>query len=900
MAKRRTARSPRRVVHRTPSHHPEARKLQNPSSAKGWARLHPKAIWGAITSKKGRRIIAISFAGLFLIVLAVFLWIAKDLPSPNKINSKISAQTTKLYDRTGQHVLVEIYGDKNRSVVELDQIPQDCRNATIALEDKNFYKQGAFSLAGIGRALTGVIFKDPSKGGGSTITQQYVKNAFLTSERTPARKLKEIILAVQIELLYKKDDILKLYLNEIPYGSTAYGIQAAAKTYYSKDAKDLTLGECATLASLPQAPSYYNRNKNALAGRQETALQYMAEQGYITKEQADTALAEEAIAKMKINNFAANITAPHFVQYVRDQLEDKYGVKRVNEGGLKVVTSLDIDKQKIAEESVKNGIANVRKFGGSNAAIVSADAESGEVLAMVGSYDYNDPEVGNFNVAAANRQPGSSIKPIIYASMFKGNWGPGSTLYDVQTDFGGGYTPKNYTGRFYGVQSVRTSLASSLNIPAVKALYLAGIPQTIQTANDMGISTYTKGDASRLGLSMALGSGEVKLTEMVNAFTTFPSEGSVRDQVTVLEVSDSTGKIIEKNTVESNKSRQVLDPQIAYEINSILSDNQARCSLGAFSCNNPLVIRGKTVAAKTGTTNDYKDAWTMGYTKKTVTGVWAGNNDNKPMTQAASIVSAPIWQDYMAKATVAEGNIPFEQPSTMKKIELDADTGKLPNDGTKHTRTDLFASWYKPTPAPASSAAKINKLDGKLATECTPVDAQQDITANSISAEIPSTDISFARWNPPVAALAAGLGLSSGAAIPTEKSTMHSCTDVKPTISIDVNPSSGSSFVISADVTSGTFPVNQLTILINDQPYANQAVNGTSTYPIAITPGIIGPLKIQVKASDTGLYSALSNTESIVGTSGPSAQKSSTHNSALIKFLSSNYSDSRRRWNDDD
>ena len=654
---------------------------------------------------------------------------------------------------------------------------------------------------------------------------------------------------------------------------------------------------------MPTDISDYRADDKELAdpvGLMANALQYMAEQGYITKEQADTALAEEAIAKMKINNFAANITAPHFVQYVRDQLEDKYGVKRVNEGGLKVVTSLDIDKQKIAEESVKNGIANVRKFGGSNAAIVSADAESGEVLAMVGSYDYNDPEVGNFNVAAANRQPGSSIKPIIYASMFKGNWGPGSTLYDVQTDFGGGYTPKNYTGRFYGVQSVRTSLASSLNIPAVKALYLAGIPQTIQTANDMGISTYTKGDASRLGLSMALGSGEVKLTEMVNAFTTFPSEGSVRDQVTVLEVSDSTGKIIEKNTVESNKSRQVLDPQIAYEINSILSDNQARCSLGAFSCNNPLVIRGKTVAAKTGTTNDYKDAWTMGYTKKTVTGVWAGNNDNKPMTQAASIVSAPIWQDYMAKATVAEGNIPFEQPSTMKKIELDADTGKLPNDGTKHTRTDLFASWYKPTPAPASSAAKINKLDGKLATECTPVDAQQDITANSISAEIPSTDISFARWNPPVAALAAGLGLSSGAAIPTEKSTMHSCTDVKPTISIDVNPSSGSSFVISADVTSGTFPVNQLTILINDQPYANQAVNGTSTYPIAITPGIIGPLKIQVKASDTGLYSALSNTESIVGTSGPSAQKSSTHNSALIKFLSSNDSDSRRRWNDDD
>ncbi len=895
MAKRRTVRSPRRVVHRTPSNHPEARKLQSPANAKGWARLHPKNIWAAISSKKGRRIIAATFAGLFLVVLALFLWIAKDLPSPNKINSKISAQTTKLYDRTGQNVLVEIYGDKNRSVVELDQIPVDCRNATIALEDKNFYKQGAFSVAGIGRALTGVVFKDPSKGGGSTITQQYVKNAFLTSERTPARKLKEIILAVQIELLYKKDDILKLYLNEIPYGSTAYGIQAAAKTYYSKDAKDLTLGECSTLASLPQAPSYYNRNKNALAGRQETALTYMTEQGYITKEQADAALAEDAIAKMKINNFAANITAPHFVQYVRDQLEEKYGVKRVNEGGLKVITSLDIEKQKLAEDSVKNGITNVRKFGGSNAALVSADADSGEVLAMVGSYDYNDPEVGNFNVAAANRQPGSSIKPIIYASMFKGNWGPGSTMYDVQTDFGGGYKPKNYTGRFYGVQSVRTSLASSLNIPAVKALYLAGIPQTIQTANDMGITTYSKEDANRLGLSMALGSGEVKLTEMVNAFTAFPAEGAVRDQVTVLEVSDSSGKIIEKNTVESNKQRQALDPQIAYEINSILSDNQARCSIGVFSCNNPLIIRGKTVAAKTGTTNDYKDAWTMGYTRKTVTGVWAGNNDNVPMTQAASIVSAPIWQDYMTKATAAEGDIPFEQPATLKKVELDADTGKLPNDGTKRKRADIFASWYKPVAAPASSAAKINKLDGKLATECTPIDAQQDVTANSISAEIPPNDISFPRWNPPVAALAAGLGLSSGTGIPTEKSTMHSCTDAKPTVSIDVNPSSGSAFIISASVTSGTFPVNQLVILINDQPYTTQTVNGSGTYPIGITPGTIGPLKIQVKAIDTGLYSTTSNAENVIGTSGPSAQKTDAHTANLARWFDAALYDTRRR-----
>lgn len=875
MAKRTAKSRPRRVVHRSESAHPEAAKLKASSRPHGWARLHPKNVWAAISSKKGRRIIAGTAAGIFLIFLALFLWIAKDLPSPNKINSKISAQTTKLYDRTGQTVLVEIYGDKNRSVVELNQIPENCQHATIALEDKNFYKQGAFSISGIGRAFTGIIFRDPTKGGGSTITQQYVKNAFLTSERTPTRKLKELILAMQIELLYKKDDILKLYLNEIPYGSTAYGIQAASKTYFSKDAKDLTLGECTALASLPQAPSYYNKNREALAARQTVALDNMVDQGYITKEQADTAKSENAVAKMQTNNFAANVTAPHFVQYVRDQLEEQYGVKRVNEGGLKVITTLDLSKQKIAEDAVKKNIVNVRKYGGSNAALVSQDVATGEMLSMVGSYDYNDEKVGNFNVAAANRQPGSSIKPIVYATLFKGNWGPGSTMYDVQTDFGGGYKPRNYTGRFYGIQSVRTALTSSLNIPAVKALYIAGIGNTIQTANDLGITTYSKEDASRLGLSMALGSGEVKLTEMVNAYSAFPAEGDGRKQVTVLSITDSTGKVIEKTTPESNKPKQVLDPQVAYEINSVLSDNQARCSLGVFTCNNPLTLKGKTVAAKTGTTEDYKDAWTMGYTTKTVTGVWAGNNDNKPMTQAASIVSAPIWQDYMSQVTASEPNTPFNKPSGIKQATLDADTGKLPNAGTKKQRTDIFSAWYKPVPAPASSTGKVNKLDGKLATTCTPPDALQDVTANAITAEIPSTDIAYSRWQPPVAALAQSLGLAAGAGVPTETSTMHNCSDVKPTVSIAVTPSSGANFIVTSVVVSGTNPAAKLVYYVNDQELTSQQIGGSGIFPLAIKPGIEGPVKIQVKVLDSVLYSGTSNVETVVGTADAVGLKSS-------------------------
>lgn len=861
---------PRRVTHSTPSRHPEAAKLQSntPHSRKQkYGKFSPQAIWAAIMSPTGKKVIGFSLAGMVLSVLLLFLWVAKDLPSPNKINSQISAQTTKLYDRTGQTVLIEIYGDKNRSVVPLSQIPQDCRNATIALEDKNFYKQGAFSITGLGRAFTGILFRDPTKGGGSTITQQYVKNAFLTGERTYTRKIKELILAMQIELLYKKDDILQLYLNEIPYGSTAYGIQAGAKTYFDKNVQDLSLAECATLASLPQAPSYYNLKRDALAARQSTALDLMIEQGYINKDQAEAAKKDNVIASMRVRNYAANVIAPHYVQYVRDKLEEKYGVKTVNEGGLKVITSLDLDKQRIAEDAVKKNIDNVRKFGGSNAALVSEDATTGEMLAMVGSYDYGDPEVGNFNVAAAERQPGSSFKPIVYASLFKKDtWGPGSTMYDVQTDFGGGYKPKNYTGRFYGIQSVRTALAGSLNIPAVKALYLAGITNTIQTANDLGITTIQKSDADRLGLAMALGAGEVKLTEMVNAFSAFPANGQIREQITVLSVTDPSGKTLEKNTPDTNKAKQALDPQIAYEINSIMSDNNSRCALGIFTCNNPLTLRGKTVAAKTGTTEDYKDAWTMGYTPKIVTGVWAGNNDNRPMTQAASIVSAPIWQTYMAAATASDPDIAFTRPAGIKDVELDAETGKLPNAATRKKRTDIFAAWYKPAAAPSANGTKINKLDGKVATECTPADALQDAAILAIQAEIPPTDISYARWQPPVAALASSQGLAAGAGASSEKSTMHSCSDVKPTVSITVSPSSGAKFNVNASVVAGTRTPNKLLYLVNDQELTSQQINGSGSYPLLITPGIEGPIKIQVKVLDDYLYAGLSNAVTVTGT----------------------------------
>ncbi len=833
------------------------------AKAKGIEKISPKHIWAILSSKKALKLYAIGALSGLLMMAAVFAWFAKDLPSPNKINAVASAQTTKLYDRSGQHLLVEIYGDKDRSIIEFNQMPQCIKDATIALEDKDFYKQGAFSPAGIARAFTGVFLRDRSKGGGSTITQQYVKNALLTNEPTYSRKIKELILAIEIEQLYKKDDILKLYLNEIPYGSTAYGIQAASKQYYGIEAKDLSLSQCAMLASIPQAPTYYSpygSHTEALIAKRNRVLDLMVQQKYITQAQADEAKQVDTLAQLKPYNPYSNVTAPHFVQYVRDQLEDKFGVKKVNEGGLKVITTLDYDKQKMSEDAVASGMAGVRANGGSNAALTSSDPRNGQVLSMVGSYDYNNADFGSFNVAVARRQPGSSIKPLVYSNLFKKNWGPGSTLYDVQTDFGGGYKPQNYTRRFYGVQSARTALASSLNIPAVKSLYIGGIDEFLGTAKDMGITTFDR-NADEYGLSLALGAGEVKMVDMANAFSVLADKGKKHDQIYWLKVTDSSGKVLDQYESKQDAGKQVIDPQIASEVTSILSDNSARCSLGVFTCSNPLTLGSRPVAAKTGTTEDYKDAWTMGYTPSLVTAVWAGNNDNKPMTQAASIVSAPIWNKYMQAALANTPIEKFEQAPGLKQVTLDANTGKTPTTSTKKTRTDIFASWYSLTKADGNQRGVIDTVSGKLATECTPEAAKQEVTGSSMTAEIPTNDPSFNRWNPPVAALARSLGYSSGGSVPTEKDDVHQCGDTQPSISISAT-ANGTTVDVTANIVGGKFPLNRVEFYRDGSQISSQAVGAGGAVTISDTPGT-GTHSYYAKVYDSGLYSAQSNSVAV-------------------------------------
>lgn len=628
---------------------------------------------------------------------AAIAWLGRALPDPSNIQSRNVAQSTKIYDRTGTHLLYDIHGDEKRTVIELADIPKHAINATIAIEDKNFFKHSGFSLRGIFRAFYVNVSRGGAVQGGSTITQQFVKNAILTNERSIVRKLKELVLAFEMERRFSKEEILKLYFNEIPYGSTAYGIESAAQTFFGKRARDLDLAEGAMLAALPKAPtklSPYGSNTDALVARARYILDAMAEQGHISRDEANAAKSVDILARVKPRSEA--IEAPHFVLYVKELLTEKYGEKLIERGGLKVTTSLDYDKQKIAEKAIADGIEAVEKSGGGNAALIAIDPNTGEVLSMVGSRDYFDDEHdGQVNVTLRPRQPGSSFKPIVYAASFEKGYTPGTVLWDVNTIFQTDtkpYEPKNYDLKEHGPVTVRTALAGSLNIPAVKMIYLTGIGRVLDFADKLGYSTLK--DRSRFGLSLVLGGGEVKLLEHASAFGVFANDGVLQKPVVVLKVEGPDGRPLEE--WKPGDGERVVDAEVARNITDVLSDNNARAFV--FGASNWLTLPGRQVAAKTGTTNDFRDAWAVGFTPQLVTGVWTGNNDNSAMSRGAdgSRIAAPIWNQYMREALAiypAEG-FPAPQPIATGKpildgqlfpetrVRVDRITGKLANDYT--------------------------------------------------------------------------------------------------------------------------------------------------------------------------------------------------------------------------
>jgi len=644
--------------------------------------------------------------GLF--VLGLVAWISRDLPSPDGVINRAITVSTKIYDRTGETVLYDIHGDIKRTLINLDNVPEHAIKATLAAEDRDFYQHKGFSLTGIIRSVIKNVLTG-SRVGGSTLTQQFVKNAILTTEKTYTRKIKELIISYQLEEKFTKDEILQMYFNEIPYGSVIYGIEEAAQSFFGKSAKDITLAEGAILAAIPQAPTYYSpygNNKDRLIVRQRYILDSMAELGYITSEQAEQAKEEKIIFKP----LQESIIAPHFVMYIKEILSEKYGENFITQEGLKVYTTLDIDKQKAAEEAIKAGVEeNSEKYGFTNASLVAIDPKTGQVLALVGSADYFNDEIdGQVNVALRPRQPGSSFKPIVYTASFIKGYTPDTILYDVVTNFdttgAKPYEPKNYNLKENGPVTIRKALAGSLNIPAVKVTYLTGINNVLDFAEDLGYTTL--GDRSRFGLSIVLGGGEVKLLEHVNAFAAFANEGVQYQISPILKIEDKNGKVIYKYKEEKKK---IIEPEISRLITDILSDDNARSYV--FGSGSKLTLPGRPVATKTGTTNDYKDAWTIGYTPDLVTGVWVGNNNNKEMSRGAdgSIIAAPIWNQFMRESLKNTSVKQFNKPTkiiTNKPVLDGQETGEV--------------------------SIKLDSMSGKLATQYTPESTIKELTIKEI------------------------------------------------------------------------------------------------------------------------------------------------------------------------
>lgn len=585
-----------------------------------------------------------------LVVLGVFYYlILKDLPSPTRLQSSSLPQSTQIFDRNGKP-LYTIYADRNQTFIPLKDIPKEVQQATISIEDKNFYHHGAIDMRGILRAAYATLIKEDLQGG-STLTQQLVKTSLLTPERTIERKIKEIILSFATEMLYSKDQILEMYLNQVPYGGTAYGIQAASQTYFGKNAKDLTLAESALLAGLPESPTTYSPfgSRPELARvRQEEILRAMESEGYISAKQREDAL-KQKITYREIKN---PIKAPHFVFYVKDLLVQKYGIQMVEQGGLKVITSLDLELQEYAQASVAAEIASLERYNVSNGALIITKPGTGEILSMVGSKNYFDQTIdGNVNITLAKRQPGSSIKPINYAVGLLKGYSASTMFVDKATCFPTPgqkpYCPRNYDGKFRGPVTMRQALATSLNIPAVQMLKLNGLDAMIATASAMGISTFT--EPERYGLSLTLGGGEVTMLDMTTAFGVFANGGYRVDPHPILKVVDGKGKVLEQYTPPDSPmfGKKVLPPGVAFIISDILADNNARSS--AFGTNSDLRIGNQYVSVKTGTTNDLKDNWTIGYTPDYLVSVWVGNNDNTEMSSVVSGVTgaSPIWNTVM-------------------------------------------------------------------------------------------------------------------------------------------------------------------------------------------------------------------------------------------------------------
>ncbi len=765
----------------------------------------------------------------------VFIWIGSlKIPDFKSFDDRRVEKSTKIYDRTGEVLLYDIHNNYKRTVIPFTDMGDNIKKATIAVEDSDFYNHHGIRVKSIIRAIiANVLHIGGTTQGGSTITQQVIKNSLLTQDKKVTRKLKEWFLAVKLDQAMPKDEILAIYLNENPYGGSVYGIDEAAKTFFGKEPKDLTMAEAAYMAAIPNAPTYYSpygKNKDKLEDRKNFILSREKDLGMITQEEFDAAKAE--VVEFKPQELVG-IKAPHFVFYIKDYLEQKYGADAVEYGGLKVITTLDASLQEKAEKiASENAIKNEKDFKATNTAVVVIDPKTGQILTMVGSRDYFDPNIdGKFNVATAYRQPGSSFKPFVYATAFTKGYTPETVLFDVPTEFnascsayGAGkncYMPDDYDGQFRGPMELKNALAQSINVPAVKLLYLVGIKDAIKTAKDMGIRSLNEPD--RYGLTLVLGGGEVSLLDMVGAYGTFANSGIKEKTAGILKITDSSGNTLEEYNEEK---AQVLDKNAALTISQILSDNVLRTPL--FGANSTLNV-SPNVAVKTGTTNLNKDAWMIGYSTSVVVGVWSGNNDNTSMKKG-STVSGPTWNAVMKEALKTYKETPFEEPQD--------------NPNTDTLKPVFRGKWL------GGESYILDSISGKLATEFTPPETKVEKIITNVHDILywvdksnplgekpadPSKDPQFKNWetaaqnwwnknknNYPVV---------DENSIPTEYDNIHTA-ESKPVVSI-ITPTENSTFSKTDNITvsfnfQGMYPLQKADIFINGIFITN--LSGQNTY----------------------------------------------------------------------
>ncbi len=615
------------------------------------------------------------FLGLGIVILSMILiWVSTlQLPDFKAFNDRKVQSSTKIYDRTGEIILYDVHQDIKRTIIPYEDMGVNIKNATVAIEDSEFYNHKGIRINAIIRSTVWAKLTGRKIAGGSTITQQLIKNTLLTQERTITRKVKEWILAIKLEKMLSKDEILALYLNEAPYGGNLYGIEEASKAFFGKGPAELTLAESAYMAAIPNAPtrySPYGKNKKDLDTRKNIVLNRMLELQFINPDEHKKAR-EEVVVFLPYQ--PANIAAPHFVFFIKEYLENKYETEILDKGGLKVVTTIDYELQKKAEESAfKHAKENEKNWKGENASVVAIDPKTGQILAMVGSRDYFDKTIdGNFNVATALRQPGSSFKPIVYALAFKEGYTADTVLFDTKTEFNSScsplgrplpnsrnadcYMPNNYDNAFRGPMTLKNALAQSINVVAVKLSYLVGIKDSIKMAHDLGVSSLN--DPDRYGLSLVIGGGETTLLDMTSVYSVFANDGIRNPYQGILSVEDANGVVLEKF---KENSYQVLDSNITRTLSDILSDNIARTP--TFGANSILIVPGKDVAVKTGTTNSNRDAWTIGYSPNLAVGVWVGNNDNTPMGKGGAALAGPIWNEVISFGLRDRPLENFEEP----------------------------------------------------------------------------------------------------------------------------------------------------------------------------------------------------------------------------------------------